>query len=82
VLWGRCYEEEGVPPYWPWVQAIRSYVREKHPEELGSEMGAGAENIAEIVSGKPNVILASTSVMRPEAAVGVSVGTASCAAGI
>ena len=28
VLWGRCYEEQGVPPYWPWVQAIRSYVRE------------------------------------------------------
>ena len=21
VLWGRCYEEEGAPPYWPWVQA-------------------------------------------------------------
>ena len=19
VLWGRCYEEEGTPPYWPWV---------------------------------------------------------------
>ena len=18
VLWGRCYEEQGVPPYWPW----------------------------------------------------------------
>ena len=28
VLWGRSYEEQGVPPYWPWVQAIRSYVRE------------------------------------------------------
>ena len=25
VLWGRCYEEEGPPPYWPWVQPIRSY---------------------------------------------------------
>ena len=24
VLWGRSYEEQGVPPYWPWVQAIRS----------------------------------------------------------
>ena len=24
VLWGRCYEEEGAPPYWPWVQSIRS----------------------------------------------------------
>ena len=21
VLWGRCYEEEGVPPYWPWLQS-------------------------------------------------------------
>ena len=18
VLWGRCYEEVGAPPYWPW----------------------------------------------------------------
>ena len=18
VLWGRCYEDEGTPPYWPW----------------------------------------------------------------
>jgi len=50
VLWGRCYEEQGAPPYWPWVQAIRSYVREKQPEELRSEMGTGAEAIAEIVS--------------------------------
>ena len=50
VLWGRCYEEQGVPPYWPWVQAIRSYVREREPEQLRSEMGAGAADIAEVVS--------------------------------
>ena len=50
VLWGRCYEEQGVPPYWPWVQAIRSYVRDQEPEKLRSEMGAGAADIAEIVS--------------------------------
>ena len=50
VLWGRCYEEQGVPPYWPWVQAIRSYVRERDPEQLRSEMGAGAADIAEVVS--------------------------------
>ena len=50
VLWGRCYEEKGMPPYWPWVQAIRSYIRDKEPEQLRSEMGAGAEDIAEIVS--------------------------------
>ena len=26
VLWGRCFEEEGTPPYWPWGQPIRSCV--------------------------------------------------------
>ena len=50
VLWGRSYEEQGVPPYWPWVQAIRSYARERDPEQLGSEMGSGAAAIAEVVS--------------------------------
>ena len=27
VLWGRCLEEPGAPPYWPWRQLIRSYLR-------------------------------------------------------
>jgi transcriptional regulator with AAA-type ATPase domain len=26
VLWGWCYEEEGAPPFWPWLQPIRAYV--------------------------------------------------------
>ena len=50
VLSGRCYEEQGVPPYWPWVQAIRSYVRERDTDALRSEMGSGAAEIAQIVS--------------------------------
>jgi hypothetical protein len=50
VLWGRCYEEQGVPPYWPWVQAVRDYARGKTPEELTSVMGSGASKIAEVVS--------------------------------
>ena len=37
------------PPFWPWVQVIRSYVRNREPEELRSEMGAGAGDIAEVV---------------------------------
>ncbi len=35
VLWGRCYEGEGAPPYWPWVQVIRSYVTEARPALFG-----------------------------------------------
>ena len=50
VLSGRCYESEGAPPYWPWVQAIRAYVRERDPEQLRSELGAGAAEIAALVS--------------------------------
>jgi class 3 adenylate cyclase len=50
VLWGRCYEGEGAPAYWPWVQIIRSYVHDKEPKELMSEMGPGAADIAQVVS--------------------------------
>ena len=39
-----------MPPYWPWVQAIRSYVSEKDPQQLRTEMGTGAADIAEVVS--------------------------------
>ncbi len=50
MLWGRCYEGEGAPAYWPWVQLIRSYVHERDPQELMSEMGPGAADIAQVVS--------------------------------
>ncbi len=26
VLWGRCYEDAGAPPYWPWLQSFRSHI--------------------------------------------------------
>jgi len=41
VLWGRCYEEEGTPPYWPWLQSLRSYIQQQTPEQLQSEVGPG-----------------------------------------
>jgi DNA-binding CsgD family transcriptional regulator len=49
VLWGRCPEERGAPIYWPWAQAIRSYVLESEPNILRSHMGVGAGDIAQIV---------------------------------
>ncbi|MDQ4145432.1 MAG: protein kinase [Actinomycetota bacterium] len=50
VLVGRCYEGEGAPAYWPWIQVIRSYVHERPREVLASEMGSAAQQIAQIVS--------------------------------
>ncbi len=49
VWWGRCYEAEGAPSYWPWVQPIRSYVQQADPQQLTSEMGPGAADVAELV---------------------------------
>ena len=50
VLWGWCYEGEGAPPYWPWVQIMRAYVQQAAAEQLAAEMGTGAADIAEIVA--------------------------------
>ena len=50
VLWGRCYEGDGAPAYWPWVQILRAYVHEREPAELMQDMGPGAADIAEVVS--------------------------------
>jgi DNA-binding SARP family transcriptional activator len=33
VVWGRCWEGGGAPPYWPWAQAIRSCTGEQLPTE-------------------------------------------------
>lgn len=49
VLWGRCPEEPGAPPYWPWVQLLRSYIDRHEPAEVASALASGARWIADIV---------------------------------
>lgn len=49
VLIGRCYEGEGAPSYWPWLQALRGHTQDLTDSELVDQMGAGAADIAQIV---------------------------------
>jgi eukaryotic-like serine/threonine-protein kinase len=49
VLVGRCWEAGGAPAYWPWVQALRGYVREAEAGTLRAELGGGAPQLAQIV---------------------------------
>ena len=49
VLWGRCYDSEGAPPYWPWVQLLHEYILGVDLTRLQSELGPGSEDIAEII---------------------------------
>jgi DNA-binding CsgD family transcriptional regulator len=49
VLWGRCWEGEGAPAFWPWIQVVRAYVQAANPAALRHDMAAGAADIAQIV---------------------------------
>src|SRR5829696_5261997 len=40
VLWGRCWEGEGAPAFWPWVQCLRSYARDTAADVLRADLGA------------------------------------------
>lgn len=49
VLWGRCHEEAGAPPYWPWVQVLRAYVDASSLDDVRLNLGAAAHDIAALV---------------------------------
>jgi DNA-binding SARP family transcriptional activator len=49
VLVGRCWEAGGAPAHWPWVQALRSYVRETEPAALRAQLGTGAADLAQLL---------------------------------
>ena len=42
ALWAQCHESGGAPAYWPWIQLLRSYVRQADPEMLREDLGDGA----------------------------------------
>jgi DNA-binding CsgD family transcriptional regulator len=49
VLSGRAYEAEGMPPYLPFVEALRPYIRACPLDALAAQLGAGAANVALLV---------------------------------
>ena len=51
TLVGHCYEEGSLSlPYLAFVEAMRSYVLAREPEDLKKELGSGASDVARIVS--------------------------------
>ena len=49
VFTGRCYEGEGAPPFWPWVQIVRTYLHDCGLDTLQADMGTGAADIAQVI---------------------------------
>jgi eukaryotic-like serine/threonine-protein kinase len=49
VLWGRCHEDERAPAFWPWIEAIREFVRDADPVGLRWQLGPRAPDVARLV---------------------------------
>ncbi len=50
VVFGKSFDGEGAPAFWPWVQAIRRYTHDRRAKELYDVMGPGAADIAQLDS--------------------------------
>ena len=46
ILVGRCWEAGGAPAYWPWVQALRSYIHDCDRDLLRAQLSGGATDVA------------------------------------
>ena len=46
---GRCWEAGGAPAYWPWVQALRSYLRDCDRDLLRTQLAVGAVDVAHLL---------------------------------
>jgi DNA-binding SARP family transcriptional activator/predicted ATPase len=49
VVWGRCYEGQGAPAFWPWVEVVRAIMASRGQEPLRRALGTGAADVAQIV---------------------------------
>jgi hypothetical protein len=51
VVWGRCWEGGGAPPFWPWGRIIDELSRGRARAWLEQELGGGARRLGLIAPG-------------------------------
>jgi AAA ATPase domain len=78
VLWGSAWEDGGAPPYWPWVQVLRSYGRQAGAQALAEAAGPQVGVLAQLL---PELGRAAGSGEAPEAGGTPESGTAGEATG-
>ena len=49
VAVGRCHPDPGTPPYWPWVQILRTLLRRGEADAIRRSLGADLARVAEIL---------------------------------
>jgi hypothetical protein len=51
VLWGRCWDGGGAPPFWPWAQIITTFAEGSDDQTLARHLGACASSVAQVAPG-------------------------------
>jgi DNA-binding NarL/FixJ family response regulator len=49
VFWGRCNEEPGAPPYWPWQQLLQAWLAGQDDATLQALPAATASSLADLL---------------------------------
>ena len=49
VAWGRCWDSEEAPAYWPWIQVLRSTIRGRDAATIASCLGSGGDTLLNLV---------------------------------
>lgn len=64
VLTGRCYEGDGAPAFWPWVQIVRAATALPDARDARARIGGGGADLAQLV---PELAAAPASVVSEQA---------------
>ena len=56
VLWGRCWEGGGAPPYWPWIQILEQLRAAYDEATLRRHAGRGAPQLACLVPALADIL--------------------------
>jgi DNA-binding CsgD family transcriptional regulator/tetratricopeptide (TPR) repeat protein len=48
AIWGVCHEDRGAPPFWPWVQIIRSLVHDQPADISGPDWAAFGPDLVQL----------------------------------
>jgi DNA-binding CsgD family transcriptional regulator/transcriptional regulator with XRE-family HTH domain len=49
AVWGRCYDGEGAPAYWPWVQVFRTLIQHAAEDDIRRITGPNINDLAQIL---------------------------------
>ncbi len=49
ALWANCWEGDGAPAFWPWIQVLRAYGTGRDATTLRAELGAEAVEVGMLI---------------------------------